>query len=168
MVGASSTACAPTPMQGHQSEAQGDERCGARLWDECRIERVLLLEGEAHQAEFVGAEHAVVDRASTSCPMYSRPAKYAPPIPTSPVKSAWAKLPALLMISTPSLWARVPAVYAATATGIEGGSYYGPSGLFGLRGQPEPARSSRASKIPSTARRLWELSEKLTKVRFSF
>ncbi len=51
---------------------------------------------------------------------------------------------------------------------VPGGSYIGPDGLFEQRGHPKVVGSSAASKNLETARRLWELSEKLTGVRYEF
>ena len=61
----------------------------------------------------------------------------------------------------------LPSLYAATAQ-VEPGAFYGPSALGGLRGHPVRSGSSQASKDEVTARRLWDLSEKLTEVDFSF
>jgi NAD(P)-dependent dehydrogenase (short-subunit alcohol dehydrogenase family) len=69
----------------------------------------------------------------------------------------------------PFIWQDVdtgilPALYAATSPGAEGGGYYGPAGFAELKG-----RVARAT-IPSRARneadlgRLWEISEQLTGV----
>jgi NAD(P)-dependent dehydrogenase (short-subunit alcohol dehydrogenase family) len=60
----------------------------------------------------------------------------------------------------------LPTLYAATAPGVRGGDYFGPSGAFGCIGPPGPARSSRYSKDPAVARRLWEISEELTGVSY--
>jgi hypothetical protein len=60
----------------------------------------------------------------------------------------------------------LPALYAATADGVAGGEYFGPRGLGGLRGQPRRYRLTRAGRNPETARRLWEVSEKLTGVHY--
>ncbi len=61
----------------------------------------------------------------------------------------------------------LPTLYAAT-TDVEPGGFYGPTSLGGLRGHPGPSGSSTASKDEVTARRLWDLSEQLTKVTFRF
>jgi hypothetical protein len=37
-----------------------------------------------------------------------------------------------------------------------------------MRGTPEKVRSSRASRDEAAAKKLWEMSEQLTKVRFVF
>jgi NAD(P)-dependent dehydrogenase (short-subunit alcohol dehydrogenase family) len=58
-----------------------------------------------------------------------------------------------------------PALYAATAD-IPGGSYVGPDGLGEARGHPTLVTASSAARDPEVARRLWELSERLTGVTF--
>src|SRR5215468_1344956 len=60
----------------------------------------------------------------------------------------------------------LPVLRAATDPGVLGGQYYGPGGLFGTRGHPEPARSSRRSRDTAIQRRLWTVSEELTGVTF--
>ena len=44
--------------------------------------------------------------------------------------------------------------------------FAGPSGFAGLRGAPAPCARSKAASDPETARRLWDVSEQLTGVRF--
>ncbi|MGW1743325.1 oxidoreductase [Nocardia sp. NPDC001965] len=61
----------------------------------------------------------------------------------------------------------LPELYAATAT-VEPGTYYGPTGLGGMRGHPGPSGCSKRAKDQLTARSLWELSERLTDVKFDF
>jgi NAD(P)-dependent dehydrogenase (short-subunit alcohol dehydrogenase family) len=60
----------------------------------------------------------------------------------------------------------LPVLRAATDPGVLGGQYYGPGRLFGARGYPEPARSSRQSHDTAIQRRLWTVSEELTGVTF--
>jgi len=59
----------------------------------------------------------------------------------------------------------LPTLYAATAD-LPGNTFVGPSGFAGLRGAPAPCPRSRAARDPETARRLWQVSETLTGVRF--
>jgi NAD(P)-dependent dehydrogenase (short-subunit alcohol dehydrogenase family) len=61
----------------------------------------------------------------------------------------------------------LPILYAATED-VPGGAYAGPSGFRGMRGSPTLVGMSRAAGDPETARRLWEESERLTGVEFSF
>ncbi len=60
----------------------------------------------------------------------------------------------------------LPALFAATAEGVQGGDYIGPQGLGGMGGFPGKARSSHRSHETAVAQRLWEVSEKLTGVTF--
>lgn len=60
----------------------------------------------------------------------------------------------------------LPTLYAATVPDLPGGSYIGPDGVGETRGHPRPVGSSAASHDRDTRRRLWELSEELTKVGF--
>ncbi len=59
----------------------------------------------------------------------------------------------------------LPTLYAATQD-VPGDTYIGPGGIGEMRGYPTLAGRSSASKDADTARRLWELSEELTGVRF--
>ena len=60
----------------------------------------------------------------------------------------------------------LPTLYAATEPGVEGGTYVGPDGLGEQRGHPEPVKPSSAARDEQVARRLWEVSEEMTGVRF--
>ncbi len=62
----------------------------------------------------------------------------------------------------------LPLLYAATAPGVAGGDYYGPSGFLSMRGPPEKQSSNDASYDEADAERLWEVSEELTGVEFEF
>ncbi len=61
----------------------------------------------------------------------------------------------------------LPTLRAATDPSAQTGTYWGPDGLFELRGAPAPARVSKAGKDEAVAARLWEVSEKLTGLSFS-
>ncbi len=60
----------------------------------------------------------------------------------------------------------LPVLRAATDPGVLGGQYYGPAGIFGARGYPKLAESSRQSRDTAIQRRLWTVSEELTGVTF--
>jgi len=62
----------------------------------------------------------------------------------------------------------LPELYAATDPTVPGGSYLGPDGPLEVRGYPKRVGSSKKSKNLDDARRLWELSEKLTGVTYPF
>ena len=58
-----------------------------------------------------------------------------------------------------------PTLYAAVAD-VGPGAYVGPGGMGGMRGHPAPASRSRAAGDAEMARRLWDLSERLTGITF--
>jgi NAD(P)-dependent dehydrogenase (short-subunit alcohol dehydrogenase family) len=60
----------------------------------------------------------------------------------------------------------LPILYAATYSGLEGGSFVGPDGIGEQRGHPTLVSPSRAAQDEAVARRLWEVSEELTGVTF--
>jgi NAD(P)-dependent dehydrogenase (short-subunit alcohol dehydrogenase family) len=60
----------------------------------------------------------------------------------------------------------LPALYAATQRGLAGGTFIGPDGIAEQRGYPTEATPSGAARDEDVARRLWEVSEELTGVRF--
>ncbi len=61
----------------------------------------------------------------------------------------------------------LPMLYAATAADVQGGGYYGPRGLFGMRGYPKKVKSNKRSHNMKDAKKLWEVSEELTKVKYN-
>jgi NAD(P)-dependent dehydrogenase (short-subunit alcohol dehydrogenase family) len=69
-------------------------------------------------------------------------------------------------VSQQAAMGALPVLRAATDPGVLGGQYYGPRGLFGARGYPVLARSSRRSRDTAIQRRLWAVSEELTGVTF--
>ncbi|MBZ4318932.1 oxidoreductase [Streptomyces huiliensis] len=62
----------------------------------------------------------------------------------------------------------LPQLYAATEPGLEGGLFIGPSGAGELRGDPKEVVLAPAAADSATGRRLWELSERATDVRYAF
>ena len=60
----------------------------------------------------------------------------------------------------------LPSLRAATEPGVAPGTYYGPDGRNGRRGHPVLVESNAASHDSDDARRLWEVSEDLTGVRW--
>lgn len=59
----------------------------------------------------------------------------------------------------------LPTLYAATAD-LPGASYVGPDGVAEMRGGPTLVGRTAAASDPVAARRLWTVSEELTKVGF--
>ncbi len=62
----------------------------------------------------------------------------------------------------------LPQLYAATATDVHGGDVFGPDRLFESRGSPTRVGVSARARDEVSARRLWELSETLTDVIFTW
>jgi NAD(P)-dependent dehydrogenase (short-subunit alcohol dehydrogenase family) len=62
----------------------------------------------------------------------------------------------------------LPTLMAATDPGASGGEYYGPGGFMGMRGYPERVQSSDRSHDEQVAAKLWEVSEELTGVRYTW
>jgi NAD(P)-dependent dehydrogenase (short-subunit alcohol dehydrogenase family) len=60
----------------------------------------------------------------------------------------------------------LPTLYAATEPGLAGGNFCGPDGFQEARGHPKPVAPSKAARDEHVARRLWEVSEQMTGVRF--
>ncbi len=60
----------------------------------------------------------------------------------------------------------LPLLYAATSRDAQPGGFYGPDGLFEMKGFPGPAKVSARAQDLSVARRLWQVSETLTGVAF--
>jgi NAD(P)-dependent dehydrogenase (short-subunit alcohol dehydrogenase family) len=60
----------------------------------------------------------------------------------------------------------LPTLFAATAPNARPGEYYGPLGLFELKGPPGKASISAQARDPALGARLWKVSEVLTGVPF--
>ncbi|MFS0701463.1 oxidoreductase [Cellulomonas sp. 179-A 4D5 NHS] len=60
----------------------------------------------------------------------------------------------------------LPQLHAATASGVRGGQFFGPAGLWETRGRVTEARLSREAADPALGRRLWAAAEELTGVRY--
>ncbi|MFI9361168.1 oxidoreductase [Kitasatospora sp. NPDC053057] len=61
----------------------------------------------------------------------------------------------------------LPQLFAATDPDVLGGQFIGPGGMGELRGAPKVVRLAPRAVDAETGRRLWELSERLTGVRFA-
>ena len=60
----------------------------------------------------------------------------------------------------------LPQLYAATAPDVHGGDYFGPDRLMHTRGYPVRVKAPKAAHDVQVARRLWEVSEQLTGVKY--
>ncbi|MGW6730653.1 SDR family oxidoreductase [Nocardia sp. NPDC055029] len=77
-----------------------------------------------------------------------------------------------MMVTMPFMWQSaemgiLPALYASTALQADGGAFYGPNGLMGLRGNTAHASIPSGAGKHTDSARLWEISEKLTGVKFA-
>jgi NAD(P)-dependent dehydrogenase (short-subunit alcohol dehydrogenase family) len=61
----------------------------------------------------------------------------------------------------------LPTLRAATAPDVRGGDYFGPSRFGGMIGPPALARRSPRARDAAAARRLWQVSEERTGVRYA-
>lgn len=60
----------------------------------------------------------------------------------------------------------LPTIRAAVDSEVKGGDYYGPGGSNEHRGYPVKVRSTEVSHNEEDAKKLWEISEKLTGIKF--
>jgi NAD(P)-dependent dehydrogenase (short-subunit alcohol dehydrogenase family) len=61
----------------------------------------------------------------------------------------------------------LPTLYAATALQAKGGAYYGPAGIYELKGPVAPAFVARQAKDKEAAAELWRISAALTGIDFN-
>ncbi|MFC2166444.1 SDR family NAD(P)-dependent oxidoreductase [Acidobacteriota bacterium] len=61
----------------------------------------------------------------------------------------------------------LPTLYAATAPDVKGSDYYGPSGWREMKGYPKKVSSNELSHDMDIAKKLWDVSEEMTKVKFA-
>ena len=74
--------------------------------------------------------------------------------------------PLFLMMIQPASMGALPEIRAAVDQNAKGGEYYGPNGRREVKGYPVLVQSNAASHDKESARKLWEISEKLTGVNF--
>jgi NAD(P)-dependent dehydrogenase (short-subunit alcohol dehydrogenase family) len=60
----------------------------------------------------------------------------------------------------------LPTIRATVDPDVKGGEYFGPGGFMEQKGYPVAVESNKASHNQADARRIWEVSERLTGVRF--
>ncbi|MCH9657314.1 SDR family NAD(P)-dependent oxidoreductase [archaeon] len=71
-------------------------------------------------------------------------------------------------MSQSTLMGALPEIRAAVDPLVKGGDYFGPGGFQEWRGYPTKVKSNDASHDLKSAERLWEVSEKLTKIDYDF
>jgi NAD(P)-dependent dehydrogenase (short-subunit alcohol dehydrogenase family) len=71
------------------------------------------------------------------------------------------------ILGQPDVQGAVPTLFGAAGPGLRGGEYLGPDGPFAIRGSGAKVLTpSKAAQDEDTARRLWEVSEQLTGLRY--
>jgi len=70
------------------------------------------------------------------------------------------------LIAQPTARGALPELYAATAPGIRGGQFFGPTGFQEMRGPVGPVGASGEASDPAVGARLWATSADLTGVRY--
>jgi NAD(P)-dependent dehydrogenase (short-subunit alcohol dehydrogenase family) len=70
------------------------------------------------------------------------------------------------LFAQPVAMGALPALYAATASGVASGDYYGPGGFKELKGYPVKADCRPEARDPAQAARFWALAEQLTGLRY--
>ncbi len=63
--------------------------------------------------------------------------------------------------------AAIPALYVVLSNDVRGGDYYGPTGMGGLKGKLGVSKRSEYSKDELIAKKLWDLSEELSRIEFN-
>jgi NAD(P)-dependent dehydrogenase (short-subunit alcohol dehydrogenase family) len=74
--------------------------------------------------------------------------------------------PLTLLFIQPADMGALPEIRAAVDIAAQGGEYYGPDGYREMKGYPVKVKSNAASHQLEDARKLWDVSEKLTKLSF--
>jgi NAD(P)-dependent dehydrogenase (short-subunit alcohol dehydrogenase family) len=83
---------------------------------------------------------------------------------------AWFKIltPIFKMISQSQDQGALPQIRASVDPNVKGREYYGPGGFGELKGLPVKVKSNAASHNKEDAKKLWEVSEKLTNSYYNF
>ncbi|KAA9376986.1 SDR family NAD(P)-dependent oxidoreductase [Microbispora cellulosiformans] len=71
-----------------------------------------------------------------------------------------------LLVTQPAERGALPQLFAATAPGVRGGQFFGPSGLFEMRGRVVEVSPSAHAADPTVGRRLWTAAQDLTGVTY--
>lgn len=76
-------------------------------------------------------------------------------------------LPITSLFTHPPENAALPSLMAAMDENVKGGDYFGPTGFNGMKGEPGKVKSKPHSYDKEVAKKLWEISEVLTKEKFT-
>lgn len=72
-----------------------------------------------------------------------------------------------LLVAQSAKAGALPTVMAATDAAAQGGEYYGPKGMGGMRGVPQIVQPGKIAQDDANAKALWDLSEEMTGVKFA-
>ena len=72
------------------------------------------------------------------------------------------------LFAQPAEMGALPLLYAATFPDLPGGSYVGPDRMGEMRGHPVLVEATERARDEEAARRLWDVSERLTGVTYDF
>lgn len=80
----------------------------------------------------------------------------------------WFKVlyPLFPLFSQSAAMGALPQIRASVDPTVNGGAYYGPDGFRELKGYPVRVQSNKASHSLTDARKLWQISEELTKIKY--
>jgi NAD(P)-dependent dehydrogenase (short-subunit alcohol dehydrogenase family) len=70
------------------------------------------------------------------------------------------------IIAQPVQMGTLPTLRAATEMNAKSGDYFGPIGMMEMRGYPALVKSNKRSKNIDNAKKLWDLSEQLTRIKY--
>ncbi len=85
---------------------------------------------------------------------------------SSAMESLWGTMNG--MFAQSAAMGALPTLYAATSTEVRGGDYIGPDGIAEMWGHPTKVKTSAGARDPAIASKLWDVSEQLTKVHYTF
>ena len=60
----------------------------------------------------------------------------------------------------------LPTLYAAVGPDVESKDFYGPSGFMEMRGYPKKVPPNKLSRDEAIAKKLWDISEEKTGVKY--
>jgi NAD(P)-dependent dehydrogenase (short-subunit alcohol dehydrogenase family) len=72
------------------------------------------------------------------------------------------------ILAQPAGMGALPVLYAATEEHVRGGEFFGPDGFLEMRGYPKKTSSNKISYDKAMAKKLWELSEEVTGVKYFY
>jgi NAD(P)-dependent dehydrogenase (short-subunit alcohol dehydrogenase family) len=154
--------------------SSGLHRIGRINFDDLQSTRRYRKWGAYGQSKLANLLFAFeLDRRSTTVRGYAaHPGYAATNLQATTAKAAggrilgWGIELANRVMAQPMEMGALPSLYAATKADLPGGSFIGPDGLFEQRGNPKIVHAVKAAYDEDAARRLWEVSTKLTGVTF--